>query len=131
MTLDIGQQVTYWKNSALEDWDATLDIFGTGNLRPALFWLHLSLEKLLKAQVWQYTQAAPPRSHSLPALADLGQIALLSGYQAHYGDTLIQLNRFNMETRYPAEFLPLPDASIAQTYLDNAKEIIEWLAPML
>lgn len=49
MTLDITKQVQYWNNGAAEDWSVAQDLLQMRHVRQALFFAHLTLEKMLKA----------------------------------------------------------------------------------
>jgi HEPN domain-containing protein len=69
-----------------------------------LFFLHLAMEKLLKALVCKATQKPAPYIHSLPLLAgraaarlDASQMNFLAGF-----------DRFNLAARYPDDLAPMP-----------------------
>ena len=49
--LDIDQQIAYWRTSSQEDSEAARSLLDQKHVRHALFFLHLSLEKILKAHV--------------------------------------------------------------------------------
>ena len=49
--VDIDKQISYWKESADEDWAVAQQLLGSGRTRHGLFFAHLTLEKMLKALV--------------------------------------------------------------------------------
>ncbi len=63
--IDIAKQVAYWREGAVEDWEVARDLIERGKTRYGLFFVHLSLEKLLKAHVCRHTQDVAPRLHNL------------------------------------------------------------------
>ena len=46
--LDIDQQIAYWRTSSQEDSEAARSLLDQKHVRHALFFLHLSLEILLR-----------------------------------------------------------------------------------
>lgn len=47
--IDIEKQSAYWRKGADEDWEAGKELLQNGRIRQGLFFIHLSLEKILKA----------------------------------------------------------------------------------
>jgi HEPN domain-containing protein len=92
-----------------------------------LFFLHLALEKLLKALVCHQTQDLAPRTHNLIRLAEL---AKLTPTQTQL-DTLADINTFNLEGRYPEMVTPVPSFGDATTYLRQAEEVYRWFLSQL
>ena len=70
---DIEKQVAYWRDSAVEDLQVAQDLIKRQRTRHGLFFLHLALEKLLKALVCRQTQDLAPRTHNLIRLAELAE----------------------------------------------------------
>lgn len=93
-----AEHITYWKRQALDDWE-TVDVLYEGRkYLQSLFWLHLSIEKLCKA-LWISTNEgnSPPRTHNLNRLLAETNVAIPNDYAV----LLIELNRFQLEGRYP------------------------------
>lgn len=65
----IEKQVAYWQDGAIEDWGVAKELIKRNKTRHGLFFVHLALEKLLKAQVCRRTQDLAPRVHNLVRLA--------------------------------------------------------------
>ncbi len=126
--LDIEKQVAFWRNGAQEDWVACRDLARLNRKRQALFFAHLSLEKLLKAHVCRQTQAYAPRIHSLIRLAEFAEIKP----DSHQKEILAEINRFSLEGRYPEDIEAIQvTSSDVQYYLKRAKEIYTWLIKKL
>ena len=125
--LDIEKQVAYWCDGAAEDWQVAQDLIGRKQTRHGLFFVHLALEKLLKAHVCRHTQDLAPRIHNLIRLAEL---AGLTPSETQI-DTLADINAFNLEGRYPDALIPIPSPGRAQEYLHRAEEVYQWLMKQL
>jgi len=54
--VNIDKQVAYWRNGAVEDWEVAAHLLERGNVRHGLFFVHLAVEKALKALVCRNTQ---------------------------------------------------------------------------
>ena len=99
------------------------ELVGRGRVRHGLFFLHLALEKALKADVCRATQDLAPRMHNLVRLAELAGLPCTQ----EQIDTLAELNTFSVEGRYPELLLPVPTPAEAQAYLARAEGILQWL----
>ncbi len=56
---------------AMEEWVVANELLTLERTRHALFWTHLTLEKMLKAHVCRQTKAVPPKIHNLLTLAKM------------------------------------------------------------
>ncbi len=121
--IDIQVQIVYWRNGAKEDWVVAQELLENGRIRHGLFFVHLALEKALKAHVCQKTHDLAPRIHNLVRLAELAGVSL----SQEQIDVLADINTFNIEGRYPELLAPLPTLSEVKTYVVQAKEVLEWL----
>ncbi|GAB4501952.1 MAG: hypothetical protein Fur0035_14960 [Anaerolineales bacterium] len=71
--IDIQKQIEYWREEAVKSLDfAEKAILRDGEVLYGLFFVHLALEKILKAHVCKQTREVPPRIHKLVALAKIG-----------------------------------------------------------
>ncbi len=125
--INIEKQVAYWRDGAAEDWEIAQELIERGRTRHGLFFVHLSLEKLLKAHVCRHTQDLAPRLHNLVRLAELAALPLS---QAQV-DVLAEINAFHIEGRYPDVLIPPPSQDEAEGYLRRAQEIYRWLMKRL
>lgn len=89
--IDTEKQVAYWCTGAVEDWEVAQELLQSRRIRHALFFAHLTLEKLLKAHVSRYTRAVAPRLHNLVRLAELAGLPL----NPTQIDILAEMNAFN------------------------------------
>jgi len=125
--IDVLKQVAYWHKSAMEDWQVANELIRSGRLRHGLFFVQLSMEKILKAHVCLHTQDLAPRIHNLIRLAEIASIELS---QQHF-DILAETNSFNIEGRYPNTTLPIYSQEEALVYLGKAEEVYLWLMNQL
>lgn len=91
--VDIDKQISYWKESADEDWAVAQQLLGSGRTRHGLFFAHLTLEKMLKALVCKNTGDLAPRIHNLNRLIVLTGVAASS----EQTDVLAEMNPFHIE----------------------------------
>ena len=105
------KQVAYWKEGAQEDREAANELLENGRIRQALFFVHLSMEKLIKAHVSRNTRDLPPRTHNLVRLSDLTGITLTKEQL----EILAEINSFSLEGRYQKLFLR-PQRSVKQRH---------------
>jgi len=124
---DIARQTQYWVKSAEEDFEVGRHLVKTGKTRHGLFFVHLALEKMLKACLCKNQNKTPPKIHNLIKLYQLAGLEADIERQ----DALSALNRFCLEGRYPEEWPVIPDKKEAQRYLKTAERIIEWLKQQL
>jgi predicted nucleotidyltransferase/HEPN domain-containing protein len=102
--MDIAKHIAYWRNGSDEDWEVALDLIRRDKIRHGLFFLHLSMEKLIKAHVCRHTAEVPPKTHNLLRLAETADLAPNLERQK----LLVELNDYCMEGRYPDDLAQLP-----------------------
>ena len=93
--------VTYWIQGSEDARDTCQQLFQSGKYHHALFFLHLSIEKLLKGVIVKKTDTSPLPIHDLPRLALAAQISLSAEELAW----LEELSTFNVAARYDDEKL--------------------------
>ena len=99
------------------------ELIALGRHRYGLFFVHLAIEKLLKAHFCLHTGELAPRTYNLVYLAERAGLNV----DTMQSDVLADLNPFNIEGRYPSPQLPGPTADEAKTQFQRAEEIYEWL----
>jgi HEPN domain-containing protein len=119
----IERQIAYWREGAEEDMAVGHELIANKRIRHGLFFVHLALEKALKAIVCRVTWDTPPRIHNLVRLA---QLARIDPSPAQL-DTLAQMNAFNIEGRYSDMIQPAPTPAEVHAYLVRAEEAFQWL----
>jgi len=125
--VNIDKHISYWKSSAEEDFQVADQLIRSGKIRHGLFFLHLTLEKILKAHVCRNSRDIAPRLHNLARLAELSGIA----FSREDSDFLAEVNPFNIEGRYPEMWGPVPSREEADTLLKKSGGIFEWLKNQL
>ena len=92
------EQIKYWLQIAEEDWEVAQELLKSKRYAHTLFFFHLTIEKLLKANwVKDNTGDIPPYTHSLDHLFSNTNIDL----PAKDIDEMRALNAWNLEGRYP------------------------------
>ena len=121
--VDVERQILHWREGALDEWEAAEALLVAGKTRQCLFWVHLALEKALKAHVCRATSDVAPRIHNL---ARLVKMAKLNPTRKDL-EILVTFNEFNLEGRYPEAFPTAPSTAVARSRLEAAREVFEWL----
>ena len=120
----------YWLESAEDDWTAAGHLFEKGDYPHALFFGHLTVEKVLKA-IWAVrVGGVPPNTHRLTLLAEKAEIELTPERQG----LLETVTDFNMEARYPDEkfsFKRKCTKEFAEKYLKEIAELKAWIQNLL
>ena len=124
--MDIKKVITYWSDAAKDDWPVTDHLFASHDYHYALFFGHLYLEKLMKALVVQVREEHAPRSHNLIYLAERADLTISDSQR----EILTRVNKYNLETRYPADREALRDfytSEFTKAELKVIREMGEWL----
>ena len=121
--MNVEKQIEYWRTGANEDWDVGADLVTRGKTRHGLFFLHLALEKTLKALVCRATNDVAPKIHGLIRLAELAGVALT----VEQKDFLAVFTQYNLVGRYPDTLGPAPTQAEASARMRVAKGFYEWL----
>jgi len=128
--MDVEKAVQYWLTTAAEDLIAAEHLFQSGDYTHALFFAHLYLEKVLKAQVVRATGEHAPISHNLRYLAEKGGLALSAEQLAF----LIRVTEYAVRTRYPDMELQFKRQCTQEFCAEELKEIKEfgaWIEKMV
>ena len=125
--LDIEKLVAFWRHGAQEDLTVAQELLERGRIRHGLFFLHLALEKLLKAHVCRQTRDLAPRLPNLVRFAELATLHLPESC----ADTLAAMNPFAIAGRYPDSPFPLPPPEAARGYAERVQEVFTCLMRLL
>ena len=123
--VNVAKHIEYWKQSAGEDFVVAGELVDKGRYRHGLFFMHLALEKLLKAHVCKSTNALAPKIHNLRRLAELARLQI----PTEMIKSTARLNEFNLEGRYPVAE-PISESD-ARGYVTKGVELFEWLMKQL
>ncbi|OGI78647.1 hypothetical protein A3C57_01890 [Candidatus Nomurabacteria bacterium RIFCSPHIGHO2_02_FULL_33_12] len=119
--------IDFWMESSKKDFEVANGLFKLKHFPQALFFCHLSLEKLLKGLIVKHTKENPPFSH------DLEKLAILTGFEISkkYFNILNEISSFNIAGRYGDEkfefYKKFNKKDIVEKYLNLTKELILWL----
>ena len=128
--MNIEKIVAYWSDAAQDDWPVTGHLFASHDYHYALFFGHLYLEKLMKALVVQVREEHAPRSHNLIYLAERASLTISDSQR----EILARVNKYNLETRYPADREALHDfytSEFTEVELKVIREMGKWLSSQL
>jgi len=116
----------FWFKQSKEDLKTAQSLLKNKRYAPCLFFLHLGIEKRLKAMVVAATDAPAPYTHDLVTLARVANV-LLSTDQEDY---LREVNTFNIRARYDDykyNFYKRATAAFTRTHLHQAQAFLLWL----
>ncbi len=119
--------VKYWLTASKEDFDTAEILFENKKYHHALFFCHLSIEKMLKAIIVKSTKTAPPLIHDLIRLAEKSSLPLTDSLK----NELAEITTFNIGARYDdykLSFRKKAKKRFSQKYLEKTKEILQWLS---
>jgi HEPN domain-containing protein len=125
--VDIDRQIAYWRDGSDEDMDVAVMILEKGRIRHALFFIHLALERILKAHVVKTTRQIPPKIHDLLRLADQSGLSLTPQEREWLG----RIQQYCLAGRYPEFTTRLPARAEADAEMEKAREVLTWLKNQL
>jgi HEPN domain-containing protein len=123
--------VQFWKDSSDRDWTFAQEIFAGGKrYDSALFFVHLSLEKLLKAIHYHIKNEHPLAIHDLVVLARRIGMEMDSNLEKR----LKEITSFNVAARYDdykLSFYKKATKEYANIWIKNAKEVRDLCLKMM
>lgn len=125
--MDIQKQIDYWRDTSDSDIEAAELLLKNGKLTQGMFFVHLALEKILKAHVVRTTKQIPPKIHFLIRLMEIAGLVLPK-------ETVLFLKEFEgyqIEGRYPGPARMVMDERQAMDDCKKADEIRSWLKSQL
>jgi HEPN domain-containing protein len=129
--VDIKKLITYWRKGSDLDFESAAEISRQAKRYvQACFFVHLSIEKALKAYFVSQNRAHAPYVHNLPVLAKLTNLPLT----ARQLKLLVEINDFNLRCRYPDDSYSIyKKANRAKTedLLAKAGELRTWILEQL
>ncbi len=128
--MDIQRIKNFWVTEADEALKVAGHLFEKEDYSYALFFGHLSLEKILKAVYVIKKGEHAPYIHDLEKLAVLASIVLSDERK----NELQRISRFNLEARYPddkREFRALCTKEFTEKEMQKIEEIYQWLKSMI
>ncbi|MCB9421173.1 MAG: HEPN domain-containing protein [Ardenticatenaceae bacterium] len=125
--VNIDKHISHWRDGAEEDLEVANQLITSGKVRHGLFFLHLALEKMLKAHVCRHTKDIAPRLHNLVRLAALSGIPFENEQIAF----LAEMNPYNLEGRYPEMWEEPPSQEQTKKIQQVTTEMFKWLMTQL
>lgn len=125
--MTIKEIENYWVESSADDLDTSDVLFQKKKYVQSLFFLHLSVEKLLKALYVNKNNTEAPFGHNLQNLAQ--KIPGIPSNKEKF-ETLAKITTFNIAARYDdykRSFYKICTKEFTENYLKIGKEIIRWL----
>lgn len=121
------EHIGFWKESAHDDWQTACYNLDGKKMLPALFFFHLTIEKLLKA-LWVKHNVGntPPFTHDLVTLYQQLDLEM----PAEWYDYLNTINRWNIEGRYPdykRKLHALAGDAYMNHHFQQVGELRQWL----
>lgn len=130
-TKDLKKLITYWVKASDYDYKSAIEILSIAKQYvQALFFLHLSIEKLLKGLIVHQTKSHAPYSHNLIFLAQKSGVS----FSPEQLKLLSEINEFNLECRYPdAQFkiYKRANAALLKKYSKQITELRLWILEIL
>jgi HEPN domain-containing protein len=128
--LNVQNIMDYWIESSNDDYKTMLDLFHTKNYGWTLFIGHLVIEKLLKAYYVKTLSEYPPMIHDLRRIAEKAGM-VLNENQLMMLETISQFNIRARYDDYKRNFYKLCTAEYVAIWVENIKEIRQWIKTML
>ena len=123
----VQEVVKYWRTASKEDFDSAEILFQNKKYHHALFFCHLSIEKMLKAIIVKSTKTAPPLVHDLIRLAEKAKLPLSEAQK----NELVEITTFNIGARYDdykLSFRKKAKKQFSFKYLKKTREMMQWLS---
>lgn len=120
------EAVTRWAYGSNDSLETAQQLLQSGKYHHALFFLHLSLEKMLKALIVKSTDAPPLPIHDLLRLAAIADV-VISEKKTTW---LAEISTFNIAARYDDEklkFYKKATREYAMSWFDYGQKLLdEW-----
>jgi len=118
--------VNFWKRRSADDRITAKALLKSKRYSACLFFVHIYLEKLLKALVVKKTGKPAPYVHDLLDLANIAKIELFEEQK----ELLREINTFNIRARYDdykSEFYKKATKDYTAKYFKLADKLYLWL----
>ena len=113
--------------SSKSDWKTAQGLMKLGRYHHALFFCHLTLEKLLKGKIVERLDVPAPPIHDLLKLAK----KLSIDFDGNIAEQLKEITNFNLEARYDSyklEFYKKATKKYATKWFEISMELKKWIA---
>jgi HEPN domain-containing protein len=120
------QATLNWLHGAEYDLQTAESLFKSRRYIYVIFMCHLAVEKVLKAILTEISSDAPPRTHNLYRLLELGRLEV----PEVHNDIVAKLNTMSITTRYPEDleaFSAEITRKLVREYFTKTKDLLQWL----
>ncbi len=129
--MDLKDVEKYWIYASSDAYNTATILFKKKKYKDSMFYLHLSLEKMLKGLYVNYMDEEAPWGHNLQSIG-----MKISGLNLPEDKKILlgQITAFNIKARYDdykESFNKLCDKKFAKNYLKSGKELLSWLKSQL
>jgi len=121
--IDVEKQITYWITGATDDLKSAKILIESNRLLHGLFFCHLVIEKVIKANVVRQTGEIAPRSHNLLYLSEIANLVFDEDDEIFLGI----LMKYQLQGRYPDYNPIIPDKTKVNEYLIKTEKLLSWL----
>ena len=125
--MDINEIEKYWLVSSDDEMETSIVLFKNKKYSQSMFFLHLAVEKMLKALFVNKNNCEAPFGHNLQTLAQ--KIPGIPFEKEHF-ETFAKITTFNIAGRYDdykRNFYKICTGDFAADYLRIGQELIRWL----
>ena len=126
----LDKHLKYWTDGAADALDTAEKLFVGKKYHHSLFFLHLSIEKLLKALHQQRKHEPALPIHNLSRLVELSNVSI----NAETDEQLKEISSFNLSARYDdykQKFYKKATQEYATKWLNIGKELYKTLLDLL
>lgn len=128
--MDTTEAVQYWKASANDAFDTSDKLFESKKFDHSLFFVHLSIEKILKALYIQIKQESPIFIHDLVRLTESCELTITEEQKLQ----LAEISTFNVSARYDdykLKFYKKATDSYSDQWRNIGKELFNYFSSKL
>ncbi|NOY68405.1 MAG: HEPN domain-containing protein [Deltaproteobacteria bacterium] len=125
-----NDKVKYWLKTADQDWKVAKHLFEKRDYSYALFFGHLTIEKILKAIFTDKKDKTAPFSHNLVYLSEKAGLEL----NDETLELFEEISDFNLEARYPDDkfsFYKKSTMEFTENKLEQIERVKKWLLQSL
>ncbi len=126
-----AEHIQYWIEQSKVDWEVAELLLAGKKYIQSLFFTHLAVEKVCKANWINANQGnVPPKTHNLIFILSQTPVELNEAQKVF----LLELNRFQIEGRYPEDIVQLNRICTLEFTVDKIKEaktLMIWLQSKL
>ncbi|OGZ98372.1 MAG: hypothetical protein A3C07_03005 [Candidatus Sungbacteria bacterium RIFCSPHIGHO2_02_FULL_47_11] len=124
--MELAEVISYWRRLGEEKWKTAEALMEKERYADALFFVHLSLEAVMKEAAVRHTGKEAPYIHDLPRLAYLAGLELLEEQK----NQLEAVTTFNVRGRYDDYKLSLykkATREYTREHLKKANDLRLWI----